>query len=194
MPAIDATVGGATANSYETLAEANVYFDERLPLPTPWVASGNTSIRALLMATRVLDAMSQPHKTLVISKDNKIKYYLTASQWTGSPATTTQRLAWPRIGMFDRNGNEIPSDVIPAELKDAESELAGQLIIADSTLDNTVSVQGITSIKAGSVSLTFKEAIDAHVIPDAVRNLMPASWFTDELVTPAQRASFQVIP
>lgn len=193
MPTIDATVGGVSSNSYETLAEANTYFDERLPLPTPWVASGNSSIRALLMATRVLDAMSVPHKTLHYDECN-CRYYITARQWTGSPASATQRLAWPRIGMFDRNGNAIPSNVIPRELKEAESELAGQLLISDTTLDNAVSTQGIKSIKAGSVALTFKDAIAAHVLPDAVRNLMPPSWFTDELVTPAQRASFEVIP
>jgi len=192
MPTIDATVGGGSANSFETLAEANTYFDERLPLPTPWVASGDNSIRALIMATRVLSSLSVPHKTLHIGKDGS-KYFVTARQWTGTPASATQRLAWPRIGMFDRNGNAIPENVIPYELKDAESELAGQLIMADSTLDNAVSVQGITSIKAGSVSLSFKDAIDAHVLPDAVVNLMPPSWFTDEIVTPAQRAVFEVI-
>lgn len=192
MPTIDATVGGSAANSYETLGEANTYFDERLPLPTPWVASGDSSIRALLMATRVLESMTYPHKTLRIDKCD-CKYYLTARQWTGAPASTTQRLAWPRTGMFDRNGNAIPSDVIPQELKDAESELAGQLLMSDTTLDNSTSVQGITSVKAGSVAVTFKENIAAHVLPDAVLNLMPPSWLTDEIVSYPETAEFDVI-
>lgn len=191
MPTLVATPGAANANSYETLAEANTYFDERLPLPTPWVASGDSAIRALIMATRVLDAMAVPHKTL--RKGCDCNYIYVSRAWTGSPASATQRLAWPRIGMFDRNGNAIPSDVIPQELKDAESELAGQLLMADTTLDNSTAVGGITSVRAGSVAVTFKDNIEAHVLPDAVLNLMPQSWFTDELVEPAERAEFNVL-
>lgn len=258
MPTIDATVGGAASNSYETLAEANTYFDERLPLPTPWVASGDTSIRALMMATRVLNAMSLPHKTL--RRNGNVEYYYTARQWTGTPASTTQRLAWPRIGMYDAAGNPLnvaiasasaasPSVIVttakhgrttgdkvfisdsdttptldgertvtvisatsfsvpvavtvagvagkvswmPQAVKDAESELAGQLIISDTTLDNAVAVGGIKSVSAGSVSVSFKDDIAAHVLPDAVLALMPPSWFTDELVEPAVRAQFNVV-
>lgn len=192
MPTLISTPGSDVANSFCTLAESNIYFDERLALPTPWVASGDNSIRALIMATRVLSSLNVPHKTLHTSSSG-FQYFLTARQWTGTPATTTQRLPWPRIGMYDRNGNAIASNVIPQELKDAESELAGQLIMSDSTLDNTVSVQGITSIKAGSVSLSFKDSIDAHVLPDAVMNLLPPSWFTDQIITAVRQASFEVI-
>lgn len=191
MPTIDASVGGPASNSYETLGEAATYFDERLPLPTPWVASGDASVRALIMSTRVLDAMSVPHRTL--RKGCDCNFYYTSRQWTGLPASATQRLAWPRTGMFDRNGNAIASNVIPQELKDAESELAGQLLIQDTTLDNAVIIGGITSVRAGSVSVSFKDSIDAHVLPDAVINLMPQSWFTDELVTPAMPAEFDVV-
>lgn len=191
MPTIDATVAGVAANSYETEAEANTYFDNRLPLPTPWVASGEQNVRALIMATRVLDAMSVARKVLRISKDSR--YYYTNRRWTGSPATTTQRLAWPRTGMFDANGNAIPSNVIPQALKDAESELAGQLLMSDTTLDNAAIAQGISSVRAGSVSVTFKDMIEAHVLPDAVLNLMPPSWFTDELIEQAESALFDVI-
>lgn len=192
MPVIIATPGAVNANSYELLSEAATYFDERLPLPTPWVASGDTSIRALLTATRVLDAMAFPHRILR-RRDDGVSYYYTNRQWTGLPASATQRLAWPRVGMFTAGGQLISSTEIPQALKDAESELAGQLIIADTTLDNAVSVGGITSVKAGSVAVTFKENIDAHVLPDAVINLMPASWFSDELVEPALSAAFDVV-
>ena len=187
MPTIIATPGGATSNSYETLAEAATYFDERLPLATPWVASGDDSARALIMATRTLNSMSLPHVRKVG------EFYVTSRTWTGVPATSTQSLAWPRKGMYDGNGNAIPEDVIPQALKDAESELAGQLIMADTTLDNAVSVAGITSIRAGSVSLSFKEAIEAHVLPNMVLNLMPPSWFTEETLSTGFHAEFEVL-
>lgn len=191
MPTIDATVGGVSANSYETHAEANTYFDNRIPVTPPWVASGQEVY--LITATRELDALCQPFKTLVPAQGGVMAYYRIRRQWTGTPATATQRLSWPRIGMFDHNGNEIPSNVIPQALKDAESEFAGQLKKGDRTLDNDVIIQGLTSIKAGSVALAFKDNITPQVIPDAVFNLMPQSWLTDEGYEPALQAQFEVV-
>lgn len=95
--------------------------------------------------------------------------------------------------MYDANGNAILDTVIPDDLKDATAELAGALGTSDSTLDNDVIVQGLTSIKAGSVSLSFKEMIEQHVIPEMVWNLMPSSWFTDETITPEKTALFDVV-
>lgn len=258
MPVLDATVGGANANSYATLAEANTYFDERVPLPTPWVASGDASIRGLLNAARTLNAMATPHKMLRRGCD--CNFFYTSKTWTGSPLSPSQRMAWPRTGMTDQNGRSLDFQivsisvaastvvetaaphglqtgqkiavvnsnstpvidgeqtvtvlstttfsipitvtvagteghigVIPRELKEAQAELAGQLLMADTTLDNAVIVGGITSVRAGSVSVSFKEAIDAHVLPDAVKNLMPPWWFTDEIVEPAVQAIFGVV-
>lgn len=189
MPTIDATVGGASANSYETYAEANVYFDGRIPLNPPWVASGLEAY--LITATRLIDSCMSPIKTLIRGSDG-VAYYRVSRQWTGQPATSTQRLAWPRIGMFDANGNAIPTDAIPQALKDAESEFAGQLLKGDRSLDNDVIVQGLTSVRAGSVALTFKDQIMPQVMPDAVLNMMPDSWFTDELYVPAEQAILEV--
>lgn len=190
MPIIIATPGASNANSYETHAEANTYFDERLLLTPPWLASGEE--RVLIMATRVLDVTAQPGKTY-ITLPNGSGYYRARRTWTGTPATATQRLAWPRTGMYDRNGNAIDPGVIPQELKDAESELAGQLLRADRTLDNDVIVQGLTSLRAGPVSLSFREGIMPQVLPDAVLNLMPPSWFTDEVISYPQNAEFEII-
>ncbi len=187
---IVATPGSATANSYCTEVEATAYFASRLPLKPPWEDADDPTA-ALAMATRVLDAMALPHRTL--RYDGDFKYYYTSRQWTGSSATATQRLAWPRTGMFDANGNAIASTVIPQALKDAESELAGQLIMADTTLDSATIVGGITSVRAGSVAVTFKDMIERHVLPDAVWLLMPDSWFTEEIVEPAIRAQFDII-
>lgn len=187
MPVIDAIIGGVASNAYATEAEVNTYFDERLPLATPWVVSGANNARAIIMATRVLDAMVQPVVRYV--KDGE--YYITSRQWTGAVASDTQRLAWPRTGMFDRYDREIAEDVIPRELKEAMSELAGQLLISDTTLDNSAVAQGISSVRAGSVSVTFKDMIEQHVLPDAVWALMPGSWFTAEIIEYATRGSIE---
>lgn len=190
MPTIIATVGAANANSFATAAEINTYFEERLPLATPWVASGQEAV--IIMATRVLESIVRPMKTLM-TDSRGVKYYRSRRQWTGSPATTTQRLSWPRVGMYDRNGNAIASDVIPTELKEAQAEFAGQLLMGDRTLDNDVIVQGISSLRAGSVSLSFKDGLMPQVLPDAVINLLVDSWLTDEQISYPTTSLFEVI-
>lgn len=188
---IVATPGAANANSFLTEVEATPYFNARLPLVPPWEDADDPTA-ALVMATRILSALAQPHRFL-ISSSSPPYYYRTRRQWTGLPASATQSLAWPRVGMYDANGNAIASTVVPQALKDATAELAGQLIIADTTLDNATSVAGITSVKAGSVAVTFKDMIEAKVLPDAVWNLMPPSWFTEEIIESAMSALFDVI-
>lgn len=170
------------ANSFISLAEYAFYHERRLPLDPPVVVTGDISARNVIMATRVLSAMIQPRRTLRWDKDGK-PYYYTSRAWTGTIATDTQALAWGREGMFDSLGRAISANVIPQELKDATAEFAGQLGNSDRTLDSDIAVQGITSIKAGSVALTFKDMVQAQVLPDAVLNLMPVSWFTDEIVS-----------
>jgi hypothetical protein len=189
MATIIATPGASNANSYLTLAEATTYYSTRL-FTDNWDNSDDQTV-ALIMATRVLDYMAVAHRRLV--RMDKVSYYITDPAWTGAPATSTQALAWPRTGMYDRLGRAILSTVIPQELKDATAELAGQLSKADRTLDNDVIVQGLKSVKAGSVALEFNEYIQTYVIPDAVWALMPDSWFTDELIEPALTAEFELL-
>jgi hypothetical protein len=172
------------------VVEAQAYMDTRLPIQA-WDDADQEVL--VIMATRTLDSFGMPYKYLVPAQGGIAAYYRTRPAWTGAPATATQRLAWPRTGMFDGNGNPIPSNVIPDELKDAVSEFAAQLAKSDSTLDNDVIVQGIKSVKAGSVAVSFKDMIEQHVIPDMVWNLMPSSWWTDEIVEPAMPAMFDVL-
>lgn len=191
MPVVlDATVGGAASNSYATVAEAQAYFDTRTEV-LGW-ENGDQDI-LLMMGTRVLDAMARNRKTYVPATRTCGAYFITRRTWTGAPATTTQKLAWPRTGMFSSNGVAIPDNVIPQELKDALSELAGQLGANDSTLDNDVIVQGLTSVKAGSVALSFKDMIERHVLPDMVWDLLVPSWFTDEIISSARGMLFDVV-
>jgi hypothetical protein len=111
---IDATIGGPNANSYETHAEANTFFDNRIPITPAWVASGQEAY--LITATRLINSSMLPKKTFFRGTDG-VAYYRVARTWTGTPASATQRLAWPRIGMFDANGNAIPSTDIPQDLR-----------------------------------------------------------------------------
>ena len=258
MATLDATVGGVSSNSYATLAEATLYYEMRTPVDG-WDNADDQNI-LLMMATRVLDALAMPMRTYVPPQGGQPGYYITRRSWAGSPATLSQKLAWPRLGLYDMNGRPLnftitsisvaaaavvttsgphyltsgqrvlidgsnstpildgervvtvltPTTfsvpllttgagtagsvfVIPQALKDAQAELAGALGTTDTTLDNDVIVQGLKSVKAGSVSLTFKDMIERHVLPDMVWNLMPPSWFTEEIIEQVWPAQFDVV-
>lgn len=195
MATVDATVGGGNSNSYITTTEADLYFDSRFPELNPAWATVTNPEAAVITATRILDAVLQPVKVFVPGTAEQPGYYRVRRHWTGAPATTTQRLSWPRIGMFDRNGNAIASNILPQELKDATAELAGQLAINDRILDNLVFAQGIASVKAGSVAVSFKDDpnLIKQVIPDAVYDLLVASWLTEEIIESVLTMEFEVI-
>ena len=186
---LDATPAGPAANSYLTVAEADAYYATRVALNPAW-EDADSKETLLIMATRQLDASFYGTKRLVVAAT---PYYLIGRKWTGAPSTTTQRLSWPRQVMNDANGNVIDALVIPEDLKFATAEFAGQLGIGDRTLDNDVIVQGLKSVKAGSVALSFKDNFNPQVLPDAVVNLLVPSWYTEEDYQNANQALFDVV-
>lgn len=186
--ALDTTPGGAAADSYATLTEANTYATTvRVPAVTWWSTAADGAKEAALRGAAILmDGMFD---------------------WTGGAVDSVQARAWPRNGMFTRNGFPIPTSgasSIPVELKNAQIEFALQLGASDRLSDNDALKQGITSVKAGSVAVTFAdvqktgsyESADielrkmmadlqwaARAIPDAVRYLLVDSWYRTNSVT-----------
>lgn len=194
MATLIATPGASNANSYATLVEGDAYADSRL-YSDVWNDGDEDpgKVQALISATSWLDALFI---------------------WTGAAATSTQALAWPRTGMLSRNGFAIPSNEIPFDLKKATVEFAIWLMTEQRTADNEAEKQGISAIKAGPVELKFKEVrsgtsdvlslADAEVIrmgpdfaylsrfvPDAVRALIPPSWYVRSTVS--QKATGELI-
>lgn len=193
-PTIVATAGATNANSYATLAEAADYFDARLPLSTPWDDNDNKEA-SLIMATRLLDAYFRGSKTIVPADARIAAYYRIGPTWLGAAASTTQRLAWPRTGLLTQNGAALSSTTIPDEIRDATCEIAGQLAVKDTSLDNAAAALGITAVKAGPVSVDFKDsALVLKALPSGALLLIPADWYTEEQVTAAYRFDFEVIP
>jgi hypothetical protein len=87
---IDATLSGASANSYVTLAQANTYF-ETVPDSSTWTSkTDDQKNRALISATGWLDGLT---------------YY-------GDRCTTTQALKWPREE-FTVDGVDLACTLIP---------------------------------------------------------------------------------
>lgn len=168
------TPAAPTANSYATVAEANAYHEGRLHVDDWDDADDAIKAAALVQAAKFLDAMPRA--------------------WTGAASTAEQAMGWPRTGMLSRNGYALASGEIPNALKDAQAEFARQLIATDRTEDNAITLQGITSVKAGSVDVKFREktleegedrtallrrdSLEA-MIPDAVIALLVPSWLKD---------------
>ena len=173
------TPGSASANTYATLAEFNAYAANRVPSLTWFTAATDAQKEAALQAAaRSLDA---------------------CFTWTGTAVDDIQALTWPRSGMTTRNGFAIATTVVPVDLKNAQCEMALQLGAGDRLGDNDPLRKGVTSLKAGSVALTFsdvqgqqssREAADvairkmqsdlnyvSNVVPDEVRRLLVPSWF-----------------
>jgi hypothetical protein len=171
MPTVIETPGDPDANSYVTVAEANTYMGTRLLADAykagavdKWTAASDpVKEAAVIQATTLMDA------SLV---------------WTGQATYDDQALAWPRMGMSNRNGYPIPSDEIPSALKNATAEFARSLLTSDRTADNDIVRQGITSVEAGPISLTFRDDLEPDedgyvpkVIPDIVVRLLPSTWY-----------------
>lgn len=174
---IIATPGAANANSFLSLAEAQAIVDAHTPVPEWDDADSQEAL--LVMATRVLSAYFSGRKVLMHGPNPAIR---TLPRWTGAPADAVQRLPWPRSGMFDLNGNAIGSGVIPEDLKIATTELALALAKEDTTGDNDAAAGGISSVKAGSVSVSFRNDlwVTSKPLPDAVIMYLVPSWYTDE--------------
>jgi DnaT-like ssDNA binding protein len=179
MP-LSTTPGAADANSYADLDEARVYIASRFPT----VADPGDEILTgwLIAGTRELDA---------------------CFDWTGQATTPdTQALDWPRLGMLNKRGGVIASDVIPTPLKNAAIEFGLQLGSSDRLSDNDTLKKGIIGVKAGSVDVRFsdvqggkaasyeggevllrKEQTDlryaADIVPGEVRRLLVPGWYEE---------------
>jgi hypothetical protein len=132
------TVGGATSNSYATLAEAEAYVLS-VPMIPDWTASTDPiKNAALAQAARMMDTML----------------------WKGTPASlSTQALQWPRAWVTDRYGYGVPSATIPQKIKDAQCEFALRLIADDRAAD----AGGLVPSKMKVGTLEFENLLQSPV-------------------------------
>lgn len=121
---VDATVSGAAANSYVTLAEANAYFATRVG-GEAWSELDETDAEnALITATAQLEMR----------------------KYVGGKTTSTQALKWPRWGIEDEDAISYASDAIPARVKQACFELALYLAV-NPGVSGATGLEGFKSIE-----------------------------------------------
>lgn len=146
--AFDATVGGAASTSYVSVAAAEEYFLGRLNA-TAWDnASDADAEAALMMATAWLD---------------REPYY-------GAPASTTQRLQWPRWGapsLSPTSWGFLSATTIPDCIVAATCELALTLLTDPERLEDNV----FQNLRIGSLDMTPRVGA-VPTIPSQVRRLI----------------------
>lgn len=152
MPAaIDATLGGTSANSYVTLAAANTYF-ETVPDSSTWVnKTDDQKNRALISATRWIDALS---------------FY-------GDRCTETQALKWPREE-YTVDGIELACTLIPDGIKVATYELARAFANDTSSITGTSGTTGIyDEVELGELRVKYNKTSQTSGVINNVFDVYP---------------------
>lgn len=110
---LDNTVGGMSANSYATVAEADAYHEAR-GFNSEWTqATTADKTQSLVWATRLLDEQ----------------------EFVGIATFRTAPLRWPRYGVVNRENMVVDPQVIPQFLKEATAEWAFKMLKEDRTDD-----------------------------------------------------------
>jgi len=143
---IDATLGGASANSYVTLADADAYF-ETVPDSTDWVSkSTDQKNRALISATRWIDVLS---------------FY-------GKRCSETQALKWPRKE-YEVDGIELACTLIPFGIEVATYELARALANDTDAITGSTGTTGIyDQVELGELKVRYKSS---SMTPGVINNV-----------------------
>ena len=148
---IVATLSGASANSYVTLAEANTYF-ETVPDSSTWTdKTDDQKNRALISATRWIDALS---------------FY-------GDRCTETQALKWPREN-YTVDGIDLACSLIPAEIKTATYELARALANDTGAITDSTGTTGIyDEVKLGDLQVKYNKSSQTSGVINNVFDVYP---------------------
>ena len=168
---IVATVGSATANSFVTLAEAEVYMEGRGNKALWTAATDAAKDIALAEATRDIDL----------------------KEYTGRRASSTQSLSWPRDWAVDPDNpvqGYFDTDEVPTRVKNATCELAFQYIKAGTT--DLAAIDSATNIKRKKVDVLETEYFASSTTPQGlgryprvmqyIRPLLANSGFTTPVV------------
>lgn len=151
-PIIDATVAGASSNSYVTLPFADGYFADTLEAREWLAASPEDRSRALISATRKID--------------EEFRYY-------GSPCDTTtpQALKFPRDSDRDAQG----SPEVPDGIEYATCELALHLVRQQTSPDladrEKLQEQGVRGFAVDGISERYGPGVWDN-FPRRVRKLL----------------------
>jgi hypothetical protein len=149
--AIDATLGGTSANSYVTLAAANTYF-ETVPDSSTWIdKTDDQKNRSLISATRWIDALT---------------FY-------GDRCTETQALKWPR-DEYKVDGIDLSCTLIPEGIKVATYELARAFANDTDAITGTSGTTGIyDEVELGELRVKYNKTSQTSGVINNVFDVYP---------------------
>lgn len=124
--------GLSTATSYVSLADANEYFSDRSN--SSWAAATDAAKQAALV---------------------KASQFIDIVEWKGGRMTSDQGLAWPRFGVFDRDGHYLSEAAVPRKVKAAACEFAAIALTEDLIQRRTRGV--LSESVAGAISVTYDQ-------------------------------------
>jgi hypothetical protein len=142
--------GLTNSTSYATVEYADDYFDvDRVFEPT-WDAYTTEQKQELLgWATRALD--------------QKVV-------WKGVRTTSTQALAWPRCGVYNRYGELIGDDEMPEQLRQATVEFAKYMAATDPTTGSGVDY--IKAVKLDVLEVEYMDGTSQTSIPNFLNSIL----------------------
>lgn len=148
---IDATLSGASSNSYVTLAEADAYF-ETVPNSSTWDdKTDDQKNRSIISATRWIDSLN---------------FY-------GDRCDTSQALSWPRNN-YHVDRIELTCSEIPTEIKYATYELARALANdTDAITGNTGTTGLYDEVKLGELQVKYNKQSQATGTVNNVFDVYP---------------------
>lgn len=142
--------GLAAATSYVSVEDADDIIAVNIHADAKWVDLALADKEKLLSwASRYLD--------------NHVR-------WKGCKTVEASALRWPRKGVVDRDGQLIPEDVIPQQLKIAVASFATYLIDTDRSTERPQ--DGLAMIKVDVIELEFREGYKLPKIPSHMGHLL----------------------
>lgn len=169
---VDATVGGASSNSYVTTSDGDAYFADRLNASAWTAASADQKAQAVITATGRLDQEDwegSPVRPL-----------------TGTSSDLTQALKWPRNAADNDEDWTYLNTVVPEPVKRATLKLAlVYLGASDDPLADT-GLEGFEEVAVGPVKVKPRHSRIAGALPeDVLREI-------EDLLVTSGRVQFSV--
>lgn len=143
--AIITTLSGSTSNSYASVGDGDSYASERLRSEAWSDAATTDKTSALIQACERLQA----------------------ELYVGVRVSFSQRLQFPRYGLFTNDGIWIDSNTIPDVVKRAQIELANVMLSGDDFNADT-GLEGFKDVGVGPLSVTPNNARKAGTLPVSV--------------------------
>ncbi len=137
--------GLSNADSYVSVAQADSYVSDTF-FSGEWVTNDTTTKEKLLKnATRLIDSFFD---------------------FNGEKSVATSSLRWPRTGVYDKDGIEISSALVPKGIIFATIEMAIALQANNFVGENES--RGVSSVKVDAIEIQFERSEKTLKIPSSV--------------------------